>query len=119
MSSPCVAAARIPVASESYVWVIIRVCLILTCGTECTDDVVCIRCTIAVLDNDPNARISVSIGYVLSNLEQLVVVAVQEGCSHDVIGFVHTGLLTVDGCKTVEGCVSQSTKVNHGWIGRR
>ena len=118
MSSPCVTTARIPVTGEGHVRVIIWIGLILTCGTKCTNDVVIVGCTVAVFNDDPDTCVTVGISGMLTDLEQLVIVAVQEGSGHDVISLVHLGLYVVDGSETVQRCVCQTTKVNHGRVGR-
>ena len=63
----------VPVARKRDVRVIIGVGLVLTCRTEGTNDVIAVGCSVAVFDNHPNARVSVGVRYMGTNLEKFVV----------------------------------------------
>ena len=82
----------------------------MTSRTEGSDDVVLVRSTIAVFNNNPNAGVSVSIRDVAADLEHLVHAAVKERGSDDVVSLVHLARCRL----SVDRHVRQSTEVNHG-----
>ena len=115
MGAHCDAAAWVPGTGQRCVRVVVGVGLVLTGRTECTDDVVLVGCTIAVFDDDPETGVSVAVGGVATDLEQLGQGAVEQRCRDGVARLVNT----CAGGLTVNRDVAESTEVNHRRVGTR